>query len=39
VLPDLENVQLQRSTLAEVGSQTVVQFVILADIRPPGAAA
>jgi Tfp pilus assembly protein PilN len=35
VLPDLENVQLQRSTLAEVGTQTVVQFTILADVRPP----
>jgi Tfp pilus assembly protein PilN len=35
VLPDLENVQLQRSTLARVGTQTVVQFAILADVRPP----
>jgi Tfp pilus assembly protein PilN len=39
VLPDLENVQLQRSSLSLVGTQTVVQFVILADVRPPGAAA
>ena len=35
VLPDLENVQLQRSTLAKVGTQTVVQFVVLADVRGP----
>jgi Tfp pilus assembly protein PilN len=39
VLPDLSNVQLQRSTLAPVGTQTVVQFTILADVRPPGGAA
>jgi Tfp pilus assembly protein PilN len=36
VLPDLSNVQLQRSTLAKVGTQSVVQFTILADVRPPG---
>jgi Tfp pilus assembly protein PilN len=39
VLPDLENVQLQRSTLAPIGTQTVVQFVILADVRGPVASA
>jgi Tfp pilus assembly protein PilN len=38
VLPDLRNVQLQRSTLAKLGSQQIVQFTILADVRPPGAA-
>jgi Tfp pilus assembly protein PilN len=35
VLPDLTNVQLQRSALAQIGTQTVVQFVILADVKPP----
>jgi Tfp pilus assembly protein PilN len=39
VLPDLSNVQLQQSTLARVGTQTVVQFTILADVQPPGGAA
>lgn len=39
VLPDLANVQLQSSTLAPAGSQTIVRFVILADVRPPGASA
>jgi Tfp pilus assembly protein PilN len=38
VLPDLHNVQLQTSSLAQVGRQEVVQFVILADVSPPGAA-
>jgi Tfp pilus assembly protein PilN len=38
VLPDLHNVQLQTSSLAKVGRQEVVQFVILADVSPPGAA-
>jgi Tfp pilus assembly protein PilN len=38
VLPDLHNVQLQTSSLATVGRQEVVQFVILADVSPPGAA-
>jgi Tfp pilus assembly protein PilN len=37
VLPDLHNVQLQTSSLATVGRQEVVQFVILADVSPPGA--
>ena len=36
VLPDLSNVQLQSSTLARVGTQDVVQFTILSDVRPPG---
>jgi Tfp pilus assembly protein PilN len=38
VLPDLHNVQLQTSSLAQVGRQEVVQFTILADVSPPGAA-
>src|ERR687884_564847 len=37
VLPDLHNVQLQTSSLSKVGRQRVVQFVILADVSPPGA--
>ena len=36
VLPNLANVQLQSSTLAKVGTQSIVQFTILADVRPPG---
>jgi Tfp pilus assembly protein PilN len=39
VLPDLTNVQLQSSALARVGTQSIVQFTILADVRPPGGAA
>ena len=38
VLPDLRNVQLQTSSLSKVGRQSVVQFTILADVAPPGAA-
>jgi len=38
VLPDLTNVQLQTSSLTRVGTQDVVQFTILADVSPPGAA-
>lgn len=38
VLPDLTNVQLQTSSLTKVGLQNVVQFTILADVSPPGAA-
>ena len=38
VLPDLHNVQLQTSSLSKVGTQWVVQFTILADVSPPGAA-
>jgi hypothetical protein len=33
-LPDLENVQLQRSNLADAGGQTVVEFTIVAGVRP-----
>ena len=38
VLPDLTNVQLQTSSLTQVGLQNVVQFTILAAVTPPGAA-
>jgi Tfp pilus assembly protein PilN len=38
VVPDLTNVQLQRSNLTKVGTQQVVEFTIAADIRGPGAA-
>jgi Tfp pilus assembly protein PilN len=38
VLPDLTNVQLQTSSLTKVGLQDVVQFTILANVSPPGAA-
>jgi Tfp pilus assembly protein PilN len=38
VLPDLHNVQLQTSSLTKVGTQNIVQFTILADVAPPGAA-
>jgi Tfp pilus assembly protein PilN len=38
VLPDLSNVQLQTSSLTQVGLQNVVQFTILANVAPPGAA-
>jgi len=37
VLPDLRNVQLQKSTLSPVGTQSIVGFTILADVRAPGA--
>ena len=36
VIPDLTNVQLQSSTLAQVGGQNVVQFSIAADIKAAG---
>ena len=36
VVPDLQNVTLQSSTLAGVGKQTVVHFTIAADLREPG---
>jgi Tfp pilus assembly protein PilN len=39
VVPDLRNVQLQRSTMSKIGRQEIVQFVILADVLPPGASA
>ena len=38
VLPDLQNVQLQTSALAKIGEQQVVQFTIVADLTPLGAA-
>ena len=38
VLPDLTNVQLQTSSLTQVGLQNVVQFTILAAVAPSGAA-
>jgi Tfp pilus assembly protein PilN len=38
VLPDINNVQLQTSSLTKVGLQDVVQFTILANVSPPGAA-
>jgi Tfp pilus assembly protein PilN len=38
VLSDLHNVQLQTSSLTKVGTQNIVQFTILADVSPPGAA-
>jgi Tfp pilus assembly protein PilN len=37
VVPDLVNVQLQQSTLTKVGTAQVVHFVIVADVRTPGA--
>lgn len=33
VLPDLSNVQLQNSSLAQIGTQNVVQFQIAANVR------
>jgi Tfp pilus assembly protein PilN len=36
VVPDLVNVQLQQSTLQQVGTGTAVHFVIVADVRRPG---
>jgi Tfp pilus assembly protein PilN len=38
VLPDLRNVQLQSSALSKIGEQQVVQFTIVADLTPLGAA-
>jgi len=35
VLPDLTNVQLQKSLATKAGGTTVVQFTILADVRAP----
>ena len=37
VLPDLHNVQLQKSSLSKFGTQRIVQFTILADVKAPGA--
>ena len=39
VLPDLQNVRLQSSQSALASTRELVQFTILADLRPPGAAA
>jgi Tfp pilus assembly protein PilN len=36
VIPDLQNVALQSSTLSAVGRRTVVHFSIAADLRSPG---
>jgi Tfp pilus assembly protein PilN len=36
VLPDLTKVQLQTSMLAEIGKRQVVQFTILANVKPGG---
>jgi Tfp pilus assembly protein PilN len=38
VIPDLGNVRLQSSQSALVNERELVQFTILADVRPPGAA-
>jgi Tfp pilus assembly protein PilN len=38
VLPDLSRVQLQTSTLADIGKRKVVQFTILANVKPGGPA-
>jgi len=38
VLPDLTSVQLQTSVLAEIGERKVVQFTILANVKPGGPA-
>jgi Tfp pilus assembly protein PilN len=35
VLPDLTNVQLQKSIVTKVGTRNVVSFTILADLRTP----
>jgi type IV pilus assembly protein PilM len=37
-LPSLQNVQLQGSSVAQVGKRNVVQFTILADVRETGGA-
>ena len=37
VVPDLVNVQLQQSMLTKVGNTQAVHFVIVADVRQPGA--
>jgi Tfp pilus assembly protein PilN len=36
VIPDLQNVALQSSTLSGIGKQKVVHFTIAADLRSPG---
>ena len=37
VVPDLANVQLQKSGRAEIGDRPLVEFGISAEVRPPGA--
>jgi Tfp pilus assembly protein PilN len=39
VVPHLANVRLQSSIRTLIGSRSVVQFVVSADVRPPGATA
>jgi Tfp pilus assembly protein PilN len=39
VVPDLANVQLRSSTRSLLGSRTVVQFLVVADIRTSGSSA
>jgi Tfp pilus assembly protein PilN len=36
VVPDLVNVQLQRSTLTKTGSREIVQFTVIANVQQPG---
>ena len=36
VVPDLVNVQLQQSTLTQIGGSNAVHFIIAADVRSPG---
>ena len=35
VVPDLSNVQLSSSSVTKVGTQNIVQFTIVANVRPP----
>jgi Tfp pilus assembly protein PilN len=37
VVPDLVNVQLQQSTRTKVGTANAVHFIVVADVRRPGA--
>lgn len=39
LVPDLRNVQLQKSAVATIGRRSVVQFTITAELRMPGAIA
>ena len=38
VVPDLTDVQLASSSVTKVGTQDIVQFTIVANVRPPGGA-
>ena len=38
MIPDLANVRLQSSQSQVLNERELVQFTILADVRPPGAA-